>query len=648
MTEKSKIAEVLDERSLLLPELIDRALAANARVKFAFTWLQAARAQAEAPGTTPPDLGAERRAAGVGDASLDSALGASHRNGESYVIPGAKKLLGAVVEDLDAMLAPVAAAGQAAIFEPRRTRLGHLPDLAGDRVPLDFISAATRARRDAGDSLHLLVMDLHKAINGLQAGLAEETLDGARVYRLAAEDRPLIQAFMRGLNRTAPLKFDHPGLGTTATRTGSRLVIQNDIGTTDSHVLIVHVEGLRLSVTYTDVHSRRLRFFQERLHDFAMNWTETRARHVAGLEEDEFYHATGSFDAPNQTSLAACLAQIGASLVFLIDWNRARKRLRAILPKAVATDLLRWAAEEEVGHRGFLVAGGEKLVFQALDTVRKGVAPFGMPLVELIGQEQAIEFMRVVLRATSEGLRAKRSEAAIFEEIRADLLVRLEGTSDRLLDLVLDHAALTLDIGELVRETLMRASAGEGQSLREQRAKRAKRWESDADRILVRVRGLIDPRGVPPAWRGVLESADDAADALEEALFHLALLPDARGTTEFDAPGELDPLERLAALVAGGVQSYVRVLAAARRVHRGSSHEEVRDFLAALESVREMEHATDEVEREVVAGLMRGQSDAKRLFLLAAVAEQLEQAADGLLHASLMAGDHVLGERLSG
>jgi uncharacterized protein Yka (UPF0111/DUF47 family) len=648
MTEKSKIAEILEERGLLLPELIDRALAANDRIKFAFTWLQSARGQADSPGATFPNLATERIAAGVGDAALDTGIAASHRNGECYVIPGAKRIFASVIDDVDAMAAPLAATGQSTPFEPRLAALRHLPDLSGDRVPLDLISVATRARREAGDSLHLLVMDMHKAINRLQGELAEDVIDGARVYRVDPADRPLIQAFMRGLNRTAPLKFDHPGLGTTATRAGARLVIQNDIGTTDSHVLIAHVEGPVLSVTYTDVHSRRLRFFQQRLHGFPVVWTETQARHVAGLEEDEFYQTTGCFAAPDRAALEACLEQLGAGLVFLIDWNRARKRLRAILPKAVATELLRWAADAEIGHRGFLVAGGEKLVFQALDTVRKGVAPFGMPLVELIGEQQAIEFMRVVLRATSEGLRARRNDAAIFEEVRADLLVRLEGTSDRLLDLVLDHAALTLDIGELVRETLMRAGAGEGLDRREQRARRAKRWESEADRILMRVRGLIDRRGDPPAWRGVLETADDAADALEEAMFHLALLPEAARPDGSPGDGSLDPLGRLAGLVAGGIQDYVRVLAAARRVHRGSNHEDVREFLGALEAVRTMEHATDEVEREVVAGLMRGESDAKRVFLLAAVAEQLEQAADALLHASLMTGDYALGERLTG
>ena len=41
-------------------------------------------------------------------------------------------------------------------------------------------------------------------------------------YGLAAEDRPRVAAFVRGVRRTSPLKFDHPGLETTATRAGGR------------------------------------------------------------------------------------------------------------------------------------------------------------------------------------------------------------------------------------------------------------------------------------------------------------------------------------------------------------------------------------------------------------------------------------------
>ncbi len=49
----------------------------------------------------------------------------------------------------------------------------------------------------------------------------------------------MVAAFMRGVDRTRALKFNHPGLETSAVRSGSRLVIQNDIGTTDAHIVVI-------------------------------------------------------------------------------------------------------------------------------------------------------------------------------------------------------------------------------------------------------------------------------------------------------------------------------------------------------------------------------------------------------------------------
>src|SRR5262249_26010339 len=81
-----------------------------------------------------------------------------------------------------------------------------------------------------GDRLHRLVRDLHKALNRLAARCAEDVVDGAHAYGLQPDDRPAVTAFMRDVNRTGALKFDHPGLDTTATRAGARLTIQNDVG----------------------------------------------------------------------------------------------------------------------------------------------------------------------------------------------------------------------------------------------------------------------------------------------------------------------------------------------------------------------------------------------------------------------------------
>jgi len=75
------------------------------------------------------------------------------------------------------------------------------------------IEELTSGPRERGDSLHLLVMDAHKALNALQREIASETLEGASVYGIETTDRPLVRAFMRGVRRTAPLKFDLPGSG---------------------------------------------------------------------------------------------------------------------------------------------------------------------------------------------------------------------------------------------------------------------------------------------------------------------------------------------------------------------------------------------------------------------------------------------------
>jgi hypothetical protein len=69
----------------------------------------------------------------------------------------------------------------------------------------------SRAEADMGDdSFHVLVMDLHKALNRLTAEFSNEAIDGAHVWQLSAADRPLVAAFMRGLNRTRALKLNHP------------------------------------------------------------------------------------------------------------------------------------------------------------------------------------------------------------------------------------------------------------------------------------------------------------------------------------------------------------------------------------------------------------------------------------------------------
>lgn len=57
------------------------------------------------------------------------------------------------------------------------------------------------------------------------------------------------------------LKFDHARLATTATRVAERLTIQNDIGETDAHVVVIAVDPGGVTVTYSDVHRARAKSF---------------------------------------------------------------------------------------------------------------------------------------------------------------------------------------------------------------------------------------------------------------------------------------------------------------------------------------------------------------------------------------------------
>ena len=276
---KARIVSELGEQELLLPALVNEGLAANDRAKFYLTLLQAARDHADHPDGAATDLTQERLACEVGDADLDTVVARSRKEGpDAYFIPALRRVHDRLADDVRRMMAPLQAPSEYA--GALAALLAKTPAAAEDRIAGATIDHLTSGQRDAGDSLHLLVMDLHKELNRLQQQLATETIDGASVYGVHEEDRPLVAAFMAGLNRTRDLKFDHPGLGTTATRSGDRLVIQNDIGLTEAHVLVIHVEGDRVTLTYTDVHLDRLLFFQSLFDRFAVQWQDTVSERV--------------------------------------------------------------------------------------------------------------------------------------------------------------------------------------------------------------------------------------------------------------------------------------------------------------------------------------------------------------------------------
>ena len=187
---KAEILERLGERAVLVPSLFGEALSANDRIKLRLSLLQEAGLQAQAPSRAPRHFEAEGRAAGLAEPKLDTfVIGAKLVGPRRIFVPGVGSLLSGISADLDTMLAPIRAVdGEgAAAFAERSERLKTtVPPVDDDQLDLSAIDSLASTNRAAGDSVHLLVMDFHKALNQLTAETAVKTLDGAKVHALAA------------------------------------------------------------------------------------------------------------------------------------------------------------------------------------------------------------------------------------------------------------------------------------------------------------------------------------------------------------------------------------------------------------------------------------------------------------------------------
>lgn len=650
---KAEVLAAIGETGLSRSGAVNAALSANDRVKYWLTLLQMGATHADQPDQPPANLKRERIACGIDEPSLDAFTAAARRQGAAYHMPGADKLLARIAEDLAMMAAPVLDAAIPGFAARLAAALAAMPPAAGDTLDAAALAAMSTATPPEGsDSLHRLVMGLHKQLNALQAGLAEETIDGAAAYGLAGEDRPLVAAFMAGLNRTARLKFDHPGLATTATRCGDKLVLQNDIGTTDAHVVVIHVEGLTLRVTYTDVHEQRLRFFQDMLAGKSPVWETTQPGQIAG--GTAFTLTTGRIDAADEAALRDALSFLGSRLVFLIDWNRARKQLRVFLPRVPRLALLHWAAAQEVGHRGFLELGGARLINQAIEAADGSAMHFGDRLCDVLGVAETEQFLRFVLRGATDCLTARRSPSLLRDRIRAELGRHFSNERRRLLRMAADHAGLIFELASLVRDGVLGLGAPDTGPAQERSLQRARGFEHDADRLVATVFEAVRRRPDYAVFGPLLHAADDAADELEDAGFLLALLAEAgppmAGHRHKPAAAQpmAEQLRILAALALEATQEWLKALLHATHAEDRGAAEDADDFLVAIDRIAALEHAADDAERALNATAVRQAADFRQLHLYTAIGAKLEDVTDALQHAGRMLREHLLGEVLGG
>jgi uncharacterized protein Yka (UPF0111/DUF47 family) len=638
---KSEIIEELGQFYLLLPSLIAEGLAANDRVKARLSVLQAAAQHAHEPLTARFDLAGECRAAGIDTMALETLVNrAAVSVGERLSAPGLGGLGAAIWADVETMIRAVKA-GDPVQGDRAAERLAAIQASvsfgAADDIELAEVASLTGLSAGGGDSLHRLVMDLHKALNRLAAAHAEEVLAGAHVSALLPEDRPAVEAFMRGVEATEKLKFGHPGLGTTATRAGGRLTIQNDIGETDAHVVVITVEADAVTVIYADNHLPRAKFFTGLFRNVPVQWSGLERKSAPALPDNAaFYLITGRYAFDSSKRRDAFLETVGASLVFLIDWNKARKVLREWVSNADAIRILDWAARHRVGHRGFLQLGGAELVASAVRHAAPSRIGFGERLDQTLGRDAAADFLKTVLRVSAEALLQGSSVRLARDRIEAALVGHLQRVDRTLLAVMIRQAGLAREIAAHIALFVAERQAHrpfDCAALTE----RARGIEEKADRIAIEARSEIVRLDATRGIELLINQMENAIDELEQAAFVASLVP---GEVAAEL---LEPLAELCSATVSGTEAAAVGIAAAAEVPDGH-RVDTEDALAAVGRLIDTEHRADAAERMATARILTGDFNLKTTLSVLELARALERSTDRMAAFGHLLREHVLAD----
>jgi len=267
---------------------------------------------------------------------------------------------------------------------------------------------------------------------------------------------------------------------------------------------------------------------------------------------------------------------------------------------------------------------------------------FGDRLCDVLGDAPAMEFVRFVFRQATQALREHPSLGLLRDRIRAELQVHFSSEGKRLLQLANEHAGIVFEIASLVRDAI-RGVTGP-QSYRKL-AKRARAFEHDADQLVIASRDAVRRRPEYNALFRIVETADDAADGLEEVAFLLELLMDSKPDGE-----AWNALGTLADILTDATQEWIKALSHAVHVDRGrggAAREDAGDFLTAIDALAGLEHQADDAERALTFAAVQHARNFRQLHVYIAMAHSLEEAADALKWAGLLARDYLLGKVLA-
>lgn len=571
---KDKVVETLGQDSLLMPAWITSALLANDRIKLYLSIIQSAQQHAENPSSAIFDWRGELTRAGLKDFDwLIDLIKTATIKADKLILSDFQRLIDALATDMKIMSRPICDTTQNSHQELTNIRDEWIKQLESyfdqNGISREMINALTHGDRKSGISFHLLVMDLHKELNKLSATLSNENIDGAHVWSIQAGDRPLIKAFMSGIRSTEKLKFTHPGLDTAVTRSDQKLLIQNDIGTNDAHVLVIEIVKRTITLTYSDLHSSRFGFFVRMLENIGFVWEIFDPVLSNGLNAGKPYQVgKATLSAKSSEDLLNNLNAIASRIVFVIDWNHARKRLQLFVPKAEAIRILQYSSDHNFGHMGWLLAGGEQLIYEAMQSVDNEVFKIGCRLDDVLGPASAKTFLIELLRIASHLLLQNLPKSLVLDSTRVLLTDILKQRTFEF-DLIAEHAAYCHALCEGLGNLIDNDTAHHPESIAAIIAQ-SKSWEQRADQqlILARKKAARQSRWQPIS--DLLERADDFADAIEEAIFVYGLT---LHTPQIGLPTEVRvAIAELTAHTLAGIQDYIKAIEYARHLHTGQEN----------------------------------------------------------------------------
>jgi uncharacterized protein Yka (UPF0111/DUF47 family) len=360
-------------------------------------------------------------------------------------------------------------------------------------------------------------------------------------------------------------------------------------------------------------------------------WSVPSLRTDADLNRGAAYSVgTARFEAADDAALDAALEGIGSRIVFLIDWNRARKRLQSFVSREDAIAVLTEAAHQDVGHRAWLQAGGERLVFAAMQAAGEGAFRIGDRLDDVIGGADARAFLVAVMRLACDALKRGQPSALVADETRMLLAQHIRQRTSEF-DLLAEHAGYSQALAQSIVDGLAHG-AERSPKAAARLAARSKAWERKADHLVMQARDKAERQ---PRWRSVarlIEQSDDVADALEEASFLIGLIADGHAEGWTDEVRRV--LARLAATVLEATRDQVKALAIARVLSSNSEAADNDAFLAATWRLVQAERQCDDLLREARRVILATLKEAASLMLANDLANALELASDRLLVAA--------------